>query len=454
MLRIGERLDERFEIVSVLGATPFGEVYRAGDLARGLQVSITVLRPLLAAGSSAAVALHRREAILLQLEHPSIVRVIEIVDTKVGAVIVSEPRGLPLREFLTRSGELGRLPVGRAREFGAALCDALDYAHRQIVHGAITLDTIWVEPDGRPKLGELGLANIFDQIGAPLTLAQSRDEAGDVCGLAMVLSEILAGDLAPRQSLIMQRSDLPADLATLLDRLARGDVRGPKTDLQQLRRATSAWSLPSFGAKPRTTIEGMPAPRLGSVIGAPVLALAGVGVIGIAIAVGLRFAIGSSRLRSTTVSAEEVLAAGIPAPDTHKELAPIASADQPAAQAAGPVFAPVEAKVESPPNSAPVPRQDYGPPEAQTNLRTASIDARSAALRVWQELERAARQGSGFTLTEKAELWRLLTESQKNFEEGRFGQARDFWVEAHQLGQSIISRGHAPSHRDQRKKEE
>ena len=94
-----------------------------------------------------------------------------------------------------------------------------------------------------------------------------------------------------------------------------------------------------------------------------------------------------------------------------------------------------------PPKVAADESSPFGPPELQRHARAPSLKARSAALAAWRRLERATRGDTALAISDRAEVWRLLAESQQYFSEGRFEQAKVSWVVARQLAEKLVEAG-------------
>ncbi|QOY87010.1 serine/threonine-protein kinase [Paludibaculum fermentans] len=149
--------------------------------------------------------------ILAQLEQPNIAR---LIDAGIGPdarpyFVLEYVDGLPLDEFVREAA----WPLRRRVELFLKVCDALNYAHRQlIVHLDLKPGNILVTADGTPKLLDFGVARILDREsgggleGSPvrmLTQAYASPEqksggglsvASDVYSLGVLLREVVQGE--------------------------------------------------------------------------------------------------------------------------------------------------------------------------------------------------------------------------------------------------------------------
>ena len=148
-----------FEIEKELGSGAMGTVYRAkynkGDKIVPVALKVVALGLL---GHEQAMARFTREsAILKQLRHPHIVRLIATGRHRQTPFIAMEYiDGEPLDKAL---GRKGRLTWEEVVAHGKQLCSALQYAHeRGIIHRDLKPSNLMITPDGTLKLTDFGIA--------------------------------------------------------------------------------------------------------------------------------------------------------------------------------------------------------------------------------------------------------------------------------------------------------
>ncbi len=198
MTAVGE-----YELEQQIGAGASGTVWRAHR--RGPVPRVVALKRLRAGSGEVDLARIRREAaVLTELDHPHVVRVLEVVEDGDGiAVAMQFAPGGSLDSLLA---ERGRLTPGEVVAVAAPIADALASAHRRgIVHGDVKPANVLFTSDGEPLLGDFGVARTLgrltsDQITgtaeylAPeLMEGAAPDARSDVYSLGVVCYEALAG---------------------------------------------------------------------------------------------------------------------------------------------------------------------------------------------------------------------------------------------------------------------
>ncbi|MCB1034286.1 MAG: tetratricopeptide repeat protein [Acidobacteria bacterium] len=228
---VGRRLGP-WRLGEPLGAGSMGTVFE-GFRAQGdfpLKVAVKVADRV--AGSASLERRFRAErAILARLEHPGIARLLDggTTDEGIPFLVLERVDGVPIDRFCRH------LDLGGRIELFLEVCDAVRYAHRQLViHRDLKPVHVLVTAEGRPKLLDFGIAKLlapepFDTDGEltsagfwALTPAyaspeqlrhETVDTASDVYSLGVVLYKILT-DRLPRQLESLGRSAVESALAT------------------------------------------------------------------------------------------------------------------------------------------------------------------------------------------------------------------------------------------------
>ncbi|HET7373170.1 MAG TPA: serine/threonine-protein kinase, partial [Gemmatimonadaceae bacterium] len=199
-----------YRLLRKLGEGGMGVVYLAERSGDGFKqtVALKLIRGGFATASLETRLLEERR-ILARLEHPGIARFIDGGSTPSGQPYVAMEyiEGVDLVQYCATRG----LSLRRRLALFAAVCDAVHYAHQQlVVHRDLKPGNILVTKDGRPKLLDFGLAKVLEDDGsmdatqtAPwVTLAYASPEQlrrgristlTDIYALGVVLYELLAG---------------------------------------------------------------------------------------------------------------------------------------------------------------------------------------------------------------------------------------------------------------------
>ncbi|MCS6799442.1 MAG: serine/threonine protein kinase [Myxococcota bacterium] len=254
--RLGQRLDDRYELRALLGSGSWGAVYRAHDLREGVDVAVKLLHEGLR-GHGQLVARFLREArAAARIGHSSIVTVLDAGRDPAGGFY----QVLELLEGRTLFEALEERPLDPADvvELGKQLLGGLAAAHaRGIVHRDIKPENLFLmhEPSGalRVKILDFGIAKLTRDdasasfstlqgvlLGTPhymspeLFLGAAADEHADLWAAAAVLFHCVTGrppfdapgfgelvrritnTRAPR--LTELRPDLPLGLTATIDR--------------------------------------------------------------------------------------------------------------------------------------------------------------------------------------------------------------------------------------------
>jgi serine/threonine-protein kinase len=175
----GDEVAGRYRLEELRGRGPMSEVWRAHDGTLDRTVAVKMLSP------TADLERFRREAqAVAALSHENVVRVFDYGEDETGPFMALEwlPNGT-LEERLAR----GPLPPEETRRVAEGIAAGLAHLHsRGLVHRDLKPANVPFDEEGRPKLGDFGLAR--RAVGAG-----TLTDAGTVLGTAAYISPEQAG---------------------------------------------------------------------------------------------------------------------------------------------------------------------------------------------------------------------------------------------------------------------
>lgn len=154
----GVVINERYEIVRMLGRGGMGEVYLATDTRISRNVALKVLHPDLVSRDESLRRFAREAQAVSALNHPNIMTIYEFDKTDDGSsFIVSEYiDGSSLNRVIG-----GGIEADKALEIAIQAASALSAAHEAgITHRDIKPENIMLRPDGYIKVLDFGLAKL------------------------------------------------------------------------------------------------------------------------------------------------------------------------------------------------------------------------------------------------------------------------------------------------------
>ncbi len=247
VVRPGDEVAGRYRLDELHGRGPMSEVWRAHDDTLERTVALKILSP------TADLGRFRREAqALAALTHENVMRLYDYGEDEARPFMALEwlPGGT-LEERLAQ----GPLPPAETHRIAAGMAAGLAHLHdRGLVHRDIKPANILFDEEGRPKLGDFGLARgggsgTLTEAGTVLGTAayispeQAAGEpagaASDVYSFGVVLFRMLTGELpftadhalalvdlhrhAPAPTVESLQPDAPPDLAALTAAALRKD---------------------------------------------------------------------------------------------------------------------------------------------------------------------------------------------------------------------------------------
>ena len=233
-----------FEVQELLGFGATGEVWRAVDSSTGTACALKRLQPPHGVSLTSPAARDRLRhdgARLVALSHPHLLRLLRVLGTADGAVLVHELAvGGSLASLLV---ERGPLTADEVASVVGPVAEALAVAHRRgVTHGGVTAGDVLFDDAGAPLLGDVGVA----------ALLREASDTGDDTDAAADLHRRCQQDVAALAELVvLAMTGGPVGL----------DGLDPHVEMQ-LRAAARSGDAAAFaaalapGALPRQPTEG------------------------------------------------------------------------------------------------------------------------------------------------------------------------------------------------------
>lgn len=211
---LGAEFLARYEPLGMLGRGACGAVFRARQAALDRPVVVKILHQDLSEIGVLRVRFEREAALLAQLDHPRIVKVLDYGVAGANLFLVyPDDQGISLLQWLLLRGwALGRVrtpPEVVERFMGQAL-EGLEHVHRHgIIHRDVKPSNLLILPDEQLRLIDFGLARPVDRgatltrtgsiVGTPQYMAPTQiqgmeaDPRDDLYSLGVVAYELLTG---------------------------------------------------------------------------------------------------------------------------------------------------------------------------------------------------------------------------------------------------------------------
>ena len=205
---IGMMLDDRYEIIELIGAGGMAYVYKALCHRLNRYDAIKIMRDDTAANEEFRKRFRAESQAVAMLSHPNIVSVYDVSHSDDVEYIVMElVDGITLKQYLQKAGALSPSEV---LSFTSQIAKALDHAHNKgIIHRDIKPQNIMLLKDGMIKVADFGIASLQSDIedssgetvGSVHYIApeQARgaapDARSDIYSLGIVMYEMLTGKL-------------------------------------------------------------------------------------------------------------------------------------------------------------------------------------------------------------------------------------------------------------------
>ncbi len=155
---IGQVIDGRYKVVSVVGVGGMSVVFKAEDKKSGKVVAIKVLNDMGDADSHAIKRFVNESRAISMLSHENIVKVFDMsLDGELKYIVMELADGQTLKEYMAEKGN--KLSFEETVNFAEQILLALDHAHEKgVIHRDVKPQNMIVLPDGKLKVTDFGIA--------------------------------------------------------------------------------------------------------------------------------------------------------------------------------------------------------------------------------------------------------------------------------------------------------
>ena len=203
---IGRLLDNRYEILEILGTGGMAVVYKARCHRLNRLVAIKILKDEFARDEEFRRRFHAEGEAVAMLSHPNIVQIFDVSTSESANFIVMELiDGISLKQYMEKKGILN---WKETLHFSMQIAKGLEHAHsRGIVHRDIKPHNVMVLKNGSVKVMDFGIARVMNKsntltkeaLGSVHYISPEQAKGGhtdnrsDLYSLSVVMYEMMAG---------------------------------------------------------------------------------------------------------------------------------------------------------------------------------------------------------------------------------------------------------------------
>ena len=157
---IGRVLDNRYEILEVIGSGGMAVVYKAKCHRLNRLVAIKILKDENLQDEDFRRRFHAESQAVAMLSHPNIVSVYDVsMDSDEDYIVMELIEGISLKQYMEKKGVLN---WKETLHFATQIAKALDHAHSKgLVHRDIKPHNVMVLKTGAVKVADFGIARMM-----------------------------------------------------------------------------------------------------------------------------------------------------------------------------------------------------------------------------------------------------------------------------------------------------
>ncbi len=203
---IGRMLDNRYEILEVIGSGGMAVVYKAKCHRLNRLVAVKILKDENLQDADFRRRFHAESQAVAMLGHPNIVSVFDVsMDSDEDYIVMELIEGISLKQYMAKKGVLN---WKETLHFAMQIARALDHAHSKgLVHRDIKPHNVMVLKTGAVKVADFGIACMMSQsntmtkeaLGSVHYISPEQAKGGrvdnrsDLYSLGIVMYEMITG---------------------------------------------------------------------------------------------------------------------------------------------------------------------------------------------------------------------------------------------------------------------
>ena len=203
---IGRLLDDRYEILEVIGTGGMAVVYKARCHRLNRLVAIKILKDEFARDEEFRRRFNAEGEAVAMLSHPNIVQVYDVSsDSDANFIVMELIDGISLKQYMEKKGVLN---WKETLHFAMQIAKGLEHAHsRGIVHRDIKPHNVMVLKNGSVKVMDFGIARVMSKsntltkeaLGSVHYISPEQAKGGhtdnrsDIYSLSVVMYEMMTG---------------------------------------------------------------------------------------------------------------------------------------------------------------------------------------------------------------------------------------------------------------------
>jgi len=205
---IGKLLDNRYEILEIIGTGGMAVVYKAHCRLLNRYVAVKILKDEYAKDADFRKRFHSESQAIAKFSHQNIVAIYDVNRSdNIEYIVMELVEGVTLKEYMSQNG---KLTTSEFLHFAPQIAAALEHAHSKgIIHRDVKPQNIIILPDGSLKVTDFGIARVSksqqtltdEALGSVHYVSPEQakgsniDERSDIYSFGVVMYEMLTGCL-------------------------------------------------------------------------------------------------------------------------------------------------------------------------------------------------------------------------------------------------------------------